>query len=309
MLQYNGSQDVLHIAEQGRWPAGSVQQPATPSPPAAVSLPLGATPLDPPGTEALPQAAGLPLGAVPTAAPPHTAAQPSSWAQAGSSPVAPRPLLRPLPRLMPRPPPVPPPVADSFAGVADGRVLYQGQFANGYLPHHQGPDGAPSASGDLVSITVSQANPGTVLALSSAPANWFAQHNAHGQPMPGTLITPGYPGVRRTDSMAHRDQWVPRHVIRAGPSTGAPQRHVLTPRVARPTGLVALEKLLRPSRAAEFEAEQVRNIRRLKASWFDELTSTWLCTRSTIRVNFTWRINVILAITWTHDLAGRVCII
>ena len=230
------------MEQRGRT-SGSVQQPATPSQPAAVSLPMGATPLDPPGNEALPLASGLPPGVIATGrtTEPLTAEQPSSWLAAVPPFAAPRPVPRPLPRLMPRPPPPPSAAADAYAGSCEGSTLYQG------------PDGTVSVLSDLDGLNTA-VHPSAGFE-GSQPA-WFAPYSAQGQKMPGTLVTAGYSGVRQVDPA---DPRAARHVIRAGPSTSAPQRHALTPRVARPTGLLALEKLLRPSRAAELEAEQVRN--------------------------------------------------
>ena len=75
------------------------------------------------------------------------------------------------------------------------------------------------------------------------------------------IITATAPAGFEIARAAHKDLRAMRHVIRTVPSAAPPQRHALTPRVARPTGLMALEKLLRPLRAAEMEAEQVRKPR------------------------------------------------
>ena len=244
---------------------GAVQQPATPAQLDGIALPVGATPISIPGTGVLPPAAGLPLGVLPngSVAVPAAAEQQFGWHSACpvEQPSAPRPP-RPVPRLLPRPgiaggasaaahsagaaglPAIQPPGVD---------VAYQGGVADGLLPPLEGADGVASlAFEDQSGAPIAIPGPDGF----AAPPGWFAQYGQTAGP-PGVVITASRPAGFERARAAHKELRAMRHVIQARPAAQAPQRHALTPRVARPTGLTALESLLRPSRAAELAAEQV----------------------------------------------------
>jgi len=253
-------QQNLHTIAPG---PGSVQQPVTPAQLDGIALPVGATPISIPGTGALPLAAGLPPGVLPTGsvAVPAAAEQQYGWHAAGPEPSAPRPP-RPLPRLLPRPSMAGASAAAHPAGVVappmlrppEGDAAYHGAVVNGLLPPLE------EAAGDAAPAFEDQSRaPMTIPGPDgfATPPEWFAAQYGQTAGPPGVVITATKPAGFDRVRAAHKELRAQRHVIQARPAAMAPQRHALTPRVARPSGLTALESLLRPSRAAELAAEQV----------------------------------------------------
>jgi len=243
---------------------GSVQQPVTPAQLNGIALPVGATPISLPGISALPPAAGLPPGVLPTGsvAVPAAAEQQFGWHAAGPEPSAPRPP-RPLPQLLPRPSMAGPSLAAHPARAAappmlqplEGDVSYNSSVVSGLLPPLDEAGGvATPAFEDQSGAPMVIPGPD---GFAAPPPEWFAAQYGQTAGPPGVVMTPTKPAGFDRVRAAHKELRAQRHVIQARPAALAPQRHALTPRVARPTGLMALDSLLRPSRAVELAAEQV----------------------------------------------------
>ena len=136
----------------------------------------------------------------------------------------------------------------------EGDVAYHGGVADGLLPPLEEAEGVatPAFAGQSGALMVVPGPDGF-----ATPPEWFAAQYGQRAGPPGVVITASKPAGFDRVRAAHKELRAQRHVIQAQPAAMAPQRHALTPRVARPTGLMALESLLRPSRAAELAAEQV----------------------------------------------------
>ena len=255
---------VQHTVAPG---PGSVQQPVTPAQLDGIALPVGATPISIPGIGVLPPAIGLPPGVLPTGsvAVPAAAEQQFGWhAAAGPERSAPRPP-RPLPRLLPRPSMASASAAAHPARLTappmlqppEGDVPYHSSVVNGLLPPLEEADGvAPPAFADQSGAPMVIPGPDGF----TTPPEWFAAQYGQTAGPPGVVITASKPAGFDRVRAAHKELRAQRHVIQARPAAMAPQRHALTPRVARPSGLTALESLLRPSRAAELAAQQVLRV-------------------------------------------------